>query len=198
MREVSVGRLSLRLLVAILTFITGVAAASVRYLRRPEPAKPQRAVSIEPPSRAASPDEANASDGPCAYPRPSNRIITPEEAVLLAECFITQNGYTDLPPVEDKSRLTPESVYPGTDATGMRMRHDSLERRAHGFMRSGRFGGGWTVTFRYRTKPDVIRFYGDRLSTIGRAVTMDDYGKRMRVEHQDFALDFPELQKLNR
>ena len=190
-------RLSLRFLVAILTFVVGVTAASLWYFRRPEPAKPLPVVNTEPSIQVASPNEADASYDPCAYPRPIHRKITSEEAVHLAECFIIQNGYTDLPPIEDKSKLKPESVYPGTDELGMQMRHDSLERRAHGFMGSGEDGGLWMVTFRYRKKPNLVRFYRGKLSTIGRAVTMDGYGKRMRVEHQDFALDIPELQKLN-
>jgi hypothetical protein len=42
-----------------------------------------------------------------------NRILTEDEAIARAEEFIKDNGYTDLPPMEDKSKLVPEAVIGG-------------------------------------------------------------------------------------
>jgi hypothetical protein len=190
-------RFSFKFAIALLTFIIGVAAVTVWYLRRAEPAEQQPAVNVAPDTATNNP-ETTASSDPCGYPIPNNKRITAEEAVILAECFIIQNGYTDLPPMEDRSRLTPESVDPGTDERGMEMRHDSLERRAYGFMQGDIHGDGWTIAFRYRRSPDRVRYYGDRLDVLGRAVTMDAYGRRMRVQHSDLFLTLPYLQKVNR
>lgn len=97
----------------------------------------------------------------------------------------------------DRSKLTPESVYPGTDEEGLKMRYDSLERKAYSYYRSDMYGGSWVVMFRYWPRPDIVRFYGDRLNHTGRAVTMDFYGKRLRVQHSDYPLNMPEAKIIN-
>lgn len=136
-------------------------------------------------------------ENPCNYPQPQYRELEAEEAVYLAECFIIQNGYTDFPPVADKSKLTPENVFPGTDEEGMKTRRDSLERKAFSYYRSELYGGSWVVMFRYKPHPDVVKFYGDALNYTGRAVTMDFYGKRLRVQHSDYPLRMPEAKIIN-
>jgi hypothetical protein len=104
------------------------------------------------------------------------------QAVKLAEQFIAQNGYTDLPP--DKSRIVYETMDLKSDIEKMlSARHDMLERDSYGIMR-GRKGGssGWTVVFLYKNSPPGHPY--------GRAVTMRSNGSQMRVEHVDFILRF--------
>lgn len=139
------------------------------------------------------------SDNPCDYLQPTDRELSAEEAVAAAECFIIQNGYTDLPPIADRSKLTPENVFPGTDEEGMKMRHDSLERTAYSYVRDSElYGGSWVVMFRYRPHPDLERFQGERFGKVGRAVIVDFYGKDIFVRHTDFPLLSPDAKVLNR
>jgi hypothetical protein len=110
--------------------------------------------------------------------------LTQSQAVELAERFIAQNGYTDLPP--DKRKLSHETIEWESDVdTMLQQRHDTLERRAYGF-RSGRKGreSGWTVVFRYKHPRDP------RMQSKGRAVTMNLDGSKARVEHVDFILRY--------
>jgi len=132
------------------------------------------------------------SDDPCVYLQPTDRELTAEEAVAAAECFIIQNGYTDLPPIADRSKLTPENVWGLTDDEGMKMRHDSLERKAHSYERNAEFfGGSWVIMFRYKPHPRVVEFYGNRLDYVGRAVVMNLEDKRIRIQHSDYPLTSP-------
>jgi hypothetical protein len=187
-------RLTLKLSLAILTFFIGVGAVGFWYLSRIE-AESQKSLSDV---VSSIPPVKMTVENPCDYPQPKHRELEPEEAVYLAECFIIQNGYTDLPPVADKSKLTPENLFPGTDEEGMKMRHDSLERKAYSFERDNEFyGGSWVIMFRYKPHPDVVKFYGDRLKHIGRAVVMDFYGKRLRVQHSDYPLTMPDAKIIN-
>lgn len=122
------------------------------------------------------------------------------EAVQAAECFIVENGYTDIPP-KDASKIAPESVDPGTAELRMRLRHDSLERHAYGFKRGGRDSNGWTIVFRKKYKAELAKIvpnYEEQIKKTGRAVSMDAYGRTIRVEHQDFFLDFLGLEKIIR
>ncbi len=113
-----------------------------------------------------------------------HRPLTQSEAVALAQQFITQNGYTDLPP--DKTKLSYETIEWESNVDKMlAQRHDTLERNAYGF-RSGRKGreAGWTVVFRFKHPRDP------RMESKGRAVTMNLDGSKPRVEHVDFILRY--------
>jgi len=110
--------------------------------------------------------------------------LTQSEAVALAEQFIAQNGYTDLPP--DKTKLSYETIEWESNVDRMlKGRHDTLQRRAYGVVR-GRKGGdlGWTIVFRYRGSS------GRGARATGRAVTMNLDGSGLRVEHVDFFLRY--------
>ena len=112
------------------------------------------------------------------------RPLTQAEAVALAEQFIEQNGYTDLPP--DKTKLSYETIEWESNVDKMlEQRHDTLERNAYGF-RSGRRGRepGWTVVFRFKHPGDP------QMESTGRAVTMNLDGSKPRVEHVDFILKY--------
>lgn len=95
------------------------------------------------------------------------RGLSEAEAVKLAERFIVQNGYTDLPP--EKSKLVNESFELGASVEEMlKMRHDTLERKAYGISYRRKGGSpGWTVVFRYKHPSSQQK----RIS--GRAVTMN-------------------------
>ena len=112
------------------------------------------------------------------------RRLTQSEAVALAEQFIVQNGYTDLPP--DKTKLSYETIEWESNVDRMlKERHGTLESRAYGIVR-GRKGGsaGWTVVFRYTHPIDR------RARSTGRAVTMNLDGSEPRLEHVDFFLRY--------
>jgi hypothetical protein len=114
------------------------------------------------------------------------RGLSEEGAVRLAEQFIAQNGYTNLPP--DRSKLVYETIEWESDIDEMlKERRDTLERKAYGVVR-GRKGGapGWTVVFRYRHPSSK------QMRKNGRAVTMNLDGSEMRVEHVDFILKYVE------
>ena len=165
-------RLTVRLIVAALTFIIGVGAASVWSHRRARPAEV-----------AKHTNPGRAPDSPAAAPaaeRERQAEESPEaKAVRLAEEFIARNGYTDLPPSRDS--LSYETVEWGpNDEEMLRQRRDTLGRKAYGIRYGGRLGaeGGWTVVFRYRKGGNVT----------GRAVTMDKDFQNLLVEHKDFFL----------
>ena len=132
------------------------------------------------------------SDDPCVYLQPTDRELTAEEAVAAAECFIIQNGYTDLPPIADRSKITPESLWGLTDDEGMKRRHDSLERQAYSYERNPEFlGHSWRVMFRYKPHPKTVEFLGDRINDEGRAVVMDLDGKFIHIQHAEYSLRSP-------
>ncbi|MBX3242907.1 MAG: hypothetical protein KF685_00375 [Acidobacteria bacterium] len=132
------------------------------------------------------------SDDPCNYPQPTDRLLTAEEAVVAAECFVIQNGYTDLPPIADRSKIVPENIYPMTDDEGMRLRRDSLQRRAFSFSQDHEFfGGSWVVMFAFKPHQNVVRRSDDGFDNFGRAVVMDFYGRNIRILHSPYSLRSP-------
>ena len=143
---------------------------------------------------------ADSSSDPCAVVRQRKKKLNAPEAIRLAECFIAENGYTDVDPTLGRRHLARESVDPGTDELGMRMRRDSLESKAYGYVRGPRPSDGWTVLFRKKYKAEEVKLipnYEERIRKTGRAVRTDAYGREIKIEHQDFYLDFPSLKKLS-
>jgi hypothetical protein len=111
------------------------------------------------------------------------RRLTQSEAIALAEQFIAQNGYTDLPP--DKTKLTNETIEGQSNVDQMlQERHNTLERQAYGVRRGRKSGAGWTVVFQYKHPID------QQAQTTGRAVTMNMDGSEPRIEHVDFILRY--------
>ena len=167
-------RFSVRIVIASLSFLVGTLAAYVCL------------------SGSRKPRPAFALSKPCPT-SPGKEPIDAAAAAHLAECFLIGNGYTDLPPMEDKSKLSYESWADGPPADeALERRRDTVESRVYGVKRGWRSRDGWAVVFRYNPKhPSFGRFRSDfqeHLKTVGRTVTMDMYGGRMRVEHEDFAL----------
>ena len=81
-------------------------------------------------------------------------VIDEAQAISIAEQFIVQNGYTDLPPMEDRSKLFYESIEGGsTPDEILEYRHNTLERSAYGIKKALRSstgwkeGVGWTIVF---------------------------------------------------
>lgn len=107
--------------------------------------------------------------------------LTEEQAIVFAEKFIAQNGYTDLAP--DKGNLVHESIeWESNIDELLKMRHNTLERKAFGILRGRKGGPGLTVVFKY--KNPLYR----EMKKNGRAVTMNPDRSNGRVEHQDFIL----------
>ena len=106
--------------------------------------------------------------------------LSEAQAVALAEKFIAQNGYTDLPPEKDKIVYESLKLWPKVDEM-LRRRHNSLKREAYGLSRGRKNGApGWTVVFQAAGD--------DGKGVQGRAVTMNADGRKMRVEHVPFIL----------
>lgn len=106
--------------------------------------------------------------------------LSEAQAVALAEKFIAQNGYTDLPPEKDKIVNESLELVPKVDEM-LRRRHNSLKREAYGVSRGRKNGApGWTVVFQVAGD--------DGKGRLGRAVTMNSDGRKMRVEHVPFIL----------
>lgn len=167
--------LTIRLTIALITFLVGVGAAAAWLARNyRSPVTVETPVVEQLPAPPVAPRdavEAQTADGE-----------SPDaKAVRLAEEFIARNGYTDLPP--DRDNLSYETIEWGDGVEEiLRLRHDTLERKAYGLRRMGRMGGpGWVIVFRHRG--------GDDSSVkTGRAVTMDKNFQNLRVEHKDFFL----------
>lgn len=189
-------RPSLKPTLALLTFFTGLGLVSLWSFSQIGSTNEQSL------SEAGSLVEPVKSvyESPCDYPQPQLRELEAEEAVYRAECFIIRNGYTDLLPVADKSRLTPENVFSLTDDAGMEMRHDSLERKAYSYERSEIYGGSWLIMFRLKPLPEIVEHLGkegfDEWG--GRAVVMNYYGQKIKIQHSNYPLNMPGAKRINR
>ena len=128
--------------------------------------------------------------------------LSEAEAVQKAEEFIIEQGYTDLPPTKDKRKLKAEPVFGYPDALTMKLRRNSLERKAYGVTKEQGRNGYWIVVFRYNKENEEYRRYipdwERAVETRGRAVSMNVYGRDIEMEHQNFNLSFAGLKKIAR
>ena len=109
--------------------------------------------------------------------------LSEAEAIRLAEQFIAQNGYTDLP--ADKNTFAYESIEWESNVDEMlKGRRGTLERKAYGLVRERKSAPGWTIVFRYK-HPSTRQMRRN-----GRAVTMSLNSSDTRVEHVDFILRY--------
>jgi hypothetical protein len=115
-----------------------------------------------------------------SLPNAGPRVIDAQQAVRIAERFVRENGYTDFVP-PDASKLVPESIeFSGRDEW-LAERHDTLRPRARGYLKGGRNDPkGWTVGF------ELVKPLGDE--RYGLAVTMDEHGENVRLQHMGFNL----------
>ena len=168
--------LTVRFLIAVLTFMIGVGAATVWLYHRTQTVK-----TLENPTTNRAPEPQ--VEPPVANQERLAEESPEEKAIRIAEEFIAQNGYTDLPPAKDK--LSYETVETASSVDEMlKWRHGTLDRKAYGIIYRGRMGtkGGRTVVFRVNPR------YGKEWDEWGRAVTMDKDFKNIRVEHKMFPL----------
>jgi hypothetical protein len=117
--------------------------------------------------------------------------ITPKAAVSIAEKFVVDNGYTCYPPT--KPLVQSEISLPLTQAELLSGRHNSLDPKAYGVNSGNKGGPGWTVIF-VHPKQAFADSCSSKRSKIndkadtGRAVTMDEYGNYVVMEHKFFFL----------
>jgi hypothetical protein len=107
--------------------------------------------------------------------------IDAAQAVKIAEQFVRDNGYTDyIPP--DTNKLVPESYERLGREDWIARRRNTLRPLALGYFEGARRDpSGWTVGFEYVEPSD---------RGLGRAVTMDERGGLLRMQHQDLRLKF--------
>jgi hypothetical protein len=130
--------------------------------------------------------------GALAVPAQTKKPLSETEAIRLAEAFVINNGYTNLPPVKDLSKLAYESLDFTNPNEALNARRNTLERKAYG-VKAGNVGrSGWTIVFRYnvsnKQSRKLIPNYEQHIKEIGRAVTMSIDGSEIRMQHQDIYL----------
>ena len=196
-------RFAFRLMVALLTFITGVAVASVWFFDRREPARTQSPESASSLDRTVKSSDSLSFPEPCSLSLEKGQRIDALEAVRIAECFVIQNGYTNLPSMKDKSKLAYEGIDSSDPDERLRNRYDTLQPKAYGLLNQSKSNEGWTIAFRYnannakyrRAIPNFEVFIKGK----GRAVTMDAFGESLRVQHEDCILSrFQKLEEMSR
>ena len=114
---------------------------------------------------------------PPAQARPTAvtpRDLSAEEAVALAEALIRRIGYSDSPPERIEGLTADEWEF----ANSWR---NYLQSRAFGYKHEGKRGRGWTVIFCHTAK-------FEESEPSGRAVTMNEDGTDIRLEHKEIYL----------
>lgn len=186
-------RFSIYIIVALAAFFTGISIAAIFAIRYSQSySKTERAITVEnqtpPETKAVSKTETPVEESPEA------------KAVRIAEEFVAQNGYTDLP--ADRNKITYETVEFAPDLDELlKMRANTLERKAYGILykATGTKMGekGWTVVFREKNVSDdyyksISQAAGKKITgedyPIGRAVTMDANFQNLLMEHKIFPL----------
>lgn len=174
--------------VGLVTFLIGLGLASVWIADRQESRVLDSVIKIEVERFDIATVPTDASG---VTPAEGELMTVEERAVRTAEEFIARNGYTDLPPEKDK--LSYESIeWEGSVDELLKLRHNTLERKAYGVLHAGRLEtqGGWMVVFRYKGPFDNLGDdEGFPMHKRGRAVTMDKEFTNLRVEHKDVNLD---------
>ena len=109
--------------------------------------------------------------------------LTEREAAARFEQFVIANGYTDLPPTDDASKLVAEPVNGSTGEAEIASRKNTLERKPYSVTKGNRFSkDGWTATFLY------VASLQNGKNLIARIVYMDANGENFRIEHQSLLI----------
>jgi hypothetical protein len=133
------------------------------------------------PQGAAAPPRSDARAN-VAPPWAAREPIDAKEAVRIAEQFVRENGYTDFVP-PDPATLQPEGIEDSDRDRWLATRANTLAPSARGVRRGALDDPkGWTAGFAY------VKPLED--ANIGRAVTMDEFGEQVRMQHQGFMLNF--------
>lgn len=103
--------------------------------------------------------------------------ITKEQAIDLAQSFVKDNGYTIVKP--NKAKFKEESLERSKNIDDiLNGRHNSLKAKA---LKSKPYGTGWMVIFEYKKPPTHNK-------NVGRAVIVGQFGKSLKMAHQDAKL----------
>jgi hypothetical protein len=109
------------------------------------------------------------------------QAISPEIAILIAETFVAQQGYTDLPVDLNKQTLQFEKGEYASDTNQiLQLRQHTLQKQAVGVRQYGDNSEKWAVGF----KP----INGD--NNIIRAVTMDSLARLVIMQSQNIREDW--------
>jgi hypothetical protein len=171
-------------MVSIRQFLYYAGIVSVLSSVFPAMAQKQSPKSI--PKSAEVADTSSKSDA-----EPTQKI-TEGQAIKVAEKFVAENGYTAV--AASSNPLARESLtLTRTGSDERLLRHNTLEPGAYGIFSGCPRGkgsppfAGWTVIFQYskqaRAKDESIDQRG-----VGRAVTMDEFGHDIMVQHKDIFL----------
>ena len=120
---------------------------------------------------------AIAKDLPKALPK----RIDAKKAIAIAEQFVRENGYTEFVP-QDASKIDPESIeFFDDEKDWLKQRHNTLSPKALGYRNGGRNDpAGWIVGF--------ALIEPMKNTDIGQAITMDEHGENVIVQHMGFSL----------
>ena len=186
-------RFSTYTIFALTTFFTGIAIVAIFTIRYSQTfAQTENVKAVE--SRVPTETKADGKTETQIEELPEAK------AIRIAEEFVAQNGYTDLP--ADKSKIAHETVEFARNLDELlKMRADTLERKAYGILykATGTKMGekGWTVVFREKNVSDdyyksISQSTGKKITRenfpIGRAVTMNANFENLLVEHKVFPL----------
>jgi hypothetical protein len=122
-------------------------------------------------------------------------VLTEDEIVKLAEDFVKQQGYTNEPPIPDKSKWSPDSVWGIPTEEDMVERRNLIENVVYGVVNrsSGSIPWDWVVVFRYNPKHEYFRRvmpdWEEMTKKQGMAICVDKYGEHIRKVHQDIYLN---------
>jgi hypothetical protein len=123
-----------------------------------------------------------------------------DEAVRLAEAFVRENGYTNVPATRSGDSLSRESIDNDEPEKRLAKRKDTLLPKACAVSPPTAEVDQWTVLFCYNTRNERFRVnvanFDQMAREAGRAVTMDLDGSHLRVQHQDILFDQPGMKRL--
>ena len=113
----------------------------------------------------------------------TNESLTKEQAISLAEQFVLDNGYTNLP--ADKSKLSYElfDQYESNFASTLKHRHNTLQPKAFCISEDkDRWDVGFLSVSVDLTKLDSLQ---RQTNLPGRAVIVMKNGREIRIAHKD-------------
>jgi hypothetical protein len=111
--------------------------------------------------------------------------LTIEQAKQKAELFIAEQGYTNLPATQDTLNIFRELLEYSNITETLKYRHNMLESHAIGIKARK---NGWIVAFRYNQANKLLSKMKYDFKRYGRAVTIDSFGEKIRIEHKDVIL----------
>ncbi|MFZ1083051.1 MAG: hypothetical protein WAO19_14130 [Candidatus Kryptoniota bacterium] len=112
--------------------------------------------------------------------------LTMEQAKEKAELFVEEQGYTNLPPTNDTLKVIRELFDNSSISETLKYRHNMLEANAIGVKVNK---SGWIVAFRYSSTNKFFKKTKFDFKRYGRAITLDAFGEKMRIEHKDIILN---------